>query len=74
MDSIFWFVYFTVSKRPQSKKQTLLGIWRFVHRIHPLLGIFSGGGTTKLRATLCQILQRILPPGTQVHTDDWAAY
>lgn len=26
------------------------------------------------RATLCQILQRILLPGTEVHTDDWAAY
>ena len=26
------------------------------------------------RATLCQILQRILLPATKVHTDDWAAY
>lgn len=26
------------------------------------------------RATLCQILQRVLLPGSEVHTDDWAAY
>ena len=26
------------------------------------------------RATLTQILQRVLLPGSEVHTDDWAAY
>lgn len=26
------------------------------------------------RATLCQILQRVLLPGSEVHTDDWGAY
>lgn len=26
------------------------------------------------RATLSQILQRVFLPGTEVHTDDWAAY
>ena len=26
------------------------------------------------RATLCRILQRVLLPGTEVHSDDWAAY
>ncbi|XP_068712054.1 uncharacterized protein [Montipora foliosa] len=26
------------------------------------------------RATLCRILQRVLLPGSEVHSDDWAAY
>ena len=26
------------------------------------------------RATLTQIIQRVLLPGAEVHTDDWAAY
>lgn len=26
------------------------------------------------RATLCQILQRVLLPGSEVHSDDWGAY
>ena len=26
------------------------------------------------RATLCGILQRVLLPGSEVHTDDWGAY
>ena len=26
------------------------------------------------RATLMQILQRVLLPGSEIHTDDWAAY
>lgn len=26
------------------------------------------------RATLCLILQRVLLPGSEIHTDDWGAY
>lgn len=26
------------------------------------------------RATLCRILQRVLLPGSDIHTDDWGAY
>ena len=40
--------------------------------IHPV-GVTSVSSKDET-ATLTQILQRVLPPGSEVHSDDWAAY
>ena len=58
-------LFFPVSRRAS--------IWRYIHRAHTLRGYFQAVPRID-RETLRQISQKVLLPGFEVHSYDWAAY
>lgn len=56
----------------ESERQSL-GFWPNLYRIYTILGYFQVV-PRRVRATLVPILQRVLLPGSEVHSDDWGSY
>lgn len=68
--SIFTFIQFQRGRRARG------GLWLFgviSTEYRPCRGYYQVV-PRRDRATLTQILQRVLLPGSEVHSDDWAAY
>lgn len=64
--------FYTVPKRKESERRTV-GVWCLSTEHRPCRGYYQVV-PRRDQATLTQILQRVLPPGSEVHSDDWAAY